>query len=103
MKRFGVTGAALGWLALGPAGAAAQQVVVKMATLVPEGSSWHLILKENAEKWKTVSGGRVVVRLYPGGAAGAHPDGGRSMPPAPPTPAPIPHLAAPQLAPPPPR
>ena len=56
------------WLA--PAPAAAQQVVVKMATLVPEGSSWQLILKEMADKWKTVSGGRVVVRLYAGGVAG---------------------------------
>jgi TRAP-type C4-dicarboxylate transport system substrate-binding protein len=26
----------------------AQNVVVKMATLVPDGSSWHLILKETA-------------------------------------------------------
>ena len=48
----------------------AQEVVVKMATLVPDGSRWHLILKENAEKWKIISGGRVVVRLYPGGVAG---------------------------------
>lgn len=79
MKRLALTGAALGWLALGPAGAAAQQVVVKMATLVPEGSSWHLILKENAEKWKTVSGGRVVVRLYPGGVAGDDADVVRKM------------------------
>ncbi|HLY79352.1 MAG TPA: TRAP transporter substrate-binding protein DctP, partial [Caulobacteraceae bacterium] len=56
------------WLA--PAPAAAQQVVIKMATLVPEGSSWQLILKEMADKWKTASGGRVVVRLYAGGVAG---------------------------------
>jgi TRAP-type transport system periplasmic protein len=56
------------WLAPGPA--AAQQVVVKMATLVPEGSSWQLILKEMADKWKTASGGRVIVRLYAGGVAG---------------------------------
>jgi TRAP-type C4-dicarboxylate transport system substrate-binding protein len=68
MKRIALVCAALGGLAVGPA--AAQQVVVKMATLVPEGSSWHLILKETAEKWKTLSGGRVVVRLYAGGVAG---------------------------------
>ena len=54
--------------------AAAQTVVVKMATLVPDGSSWHLVLKETAEKWKTISGGRVTVRLYPGGVAGDDPD-----------------------------
>src|SRR6202040_3600501 len=62
----------LGVLACGlaPSPAAAQQVVIKMATLVPEGSSWQLILKEMADKWKTVSGGRVTVRLYAGGVAG---------------------------------
>jgi TRAP-type C4-dicarboxylate transport system substrate-binding protein len=54
--------------------AEAQSIVVKMATLVPDGSSWHLVLKETAEKWKTLSGGRVTVRLYPGGVAGDDPD-----------------------------
>ena len=57
----------------------AQEVVIKMATLVPDGSRWHLILKENAEKWRTLSGGRVVVRLYPGGVAGDDPDVVRKM------------------------
>jgi len=54
--------------------ALAQPVLVKMATLVPDGSSWHLILKETADKWKTLSGGRVTVRIYPGGVAGDDPD-----------------------------
>jgi len=62
------------------AGAAhAQTVTVKMATLVPDGSSWHLILKQTAEKWKTISGGRVIVKLYPGGVAGDDPDVVRKM------------------------
>jgi TRAP-type transport system periplasmic protein len=68
MRRIGLVAGALAWLAAAPA--AAQQVVIKMATLVPEGSSWHLILKEMADRWKTVSGGRVTVRLYAGGVAG---------------------------------
>jgi TRAP-type C4-dicarboxylate transport system substrate-binding protein len=59
--------------------AEAQPVVVKMATLVPDGSSWHQILKETAEKWKALSGGRVIVRLYPGGVAGDDPDVVRKM------------------------
>jgi TRAP-type C4-dicarboxylate transport system substrate-binding protein len=54
-------------------------LVVRMATLVPDGSSWHLILKETAEKWKTLSGGRVSVRLFPGGVAGDDPDVVRKM------------------------
>jgi len=66
-------------LAAGAAPASAQPINVKMATLVPDGSSWHLILKETAEKWKTLSGGRVIVRLYPGGVAGDDPDVVRKM------------------------
>ena len=58
---------------------AAQTVTIKMATLVPEGSSWHTILKEVAEKWKTISGGKVVVKLYAGGVAGDDPDVVRKM------------------------
>lgn len=50
--------------------AAAQPVVVKMATVVPEGSTWHQVLREMAEEWKTISGGKVEVRLYPGSVAG---------------------------------
>src|SRR4030065_915079 len=44
--------------------------VIKMATLAPEGSSWHRVLREMGEDWKKVSGGTVVLRIYPGGGAG---------------------------------
>ncbi len=54
-------------------------IVVRMATLVPDGSSWHLILKETAEKWRQLSGGRVSVRLFAGGVAGDDPDVVRKM------------------------
>ncbi|HEY7514250.1 MAG TPA: TRAP transporter substrate-binding protein DctP, partial [Vicinamibacteria bacterium] len=64
---------------LGSSPAPAQPVVVKMATLVPDGSSWHQVLRETAEKWKSLSGGRVTVRLYPGGVAGDDPDVVRKM------------------------
>lgn len=59
--------------------AGAQPIIIKMATLVPDGSSWHRILKETAEKWKTISGGRVIVKLYAGGVAGDDPDVVRKM------------------------
>ena len=71
--------AALLWTQLGAAPAAAHNVVVKMATLVPEGSSWQLILKQMAEQWKKASGGQVSVRLYAGGVAGDDPDVVRKM------------------------
>ena len=47
----GGSGAGAGAAVRGPA--SAQTVLVKMATLVPDGSSWHLILKETADKWRT--------------------------------------------------
>ena len=62
-----------------PRAEAQAPIVVRMATLVPDGSSWHLILKETADKWKQVSGGRVTVRLFPGGVAGDDPDVVRKM------------------------
>jgi len=72
--------AALVAAAGGPWPAQAQVAqIVRMATLVPDGSSWHQILKETAEKWKTSSGGRVTVRLFPGGVAGDDPDVVRKM------------------------
>jgi TRAP-type transport system periplasmic protein len=55
------------------------QVLVKMATLAPDGSTYHLILKEMAEKWKTATQGRVTVRLYPGSVAGDDTDVVRKM------------------------
>jgi len=66
-------------LALIATPAAAQNVLVKMATLVPDGSSWHLILKETADQWSRISGGRVSVRLFAGGVAGDDPDVVRKM------------------------
>lgn len=74
--------AALVLLAAWPAAPAAQAqapLIVRMATLVPDGSSWHLILKETADRWKQASGGRVTVRLFPGGVAGDDPDVVRKM------------------------
>jgi TRAP-type transport system periplasmic protein len=62
-----------------PHAAAQAPILVRVATLVPDGSSWHLILKETADKWKQLSGGRVTVRLFPGGVAGDDPDVVRKM------------------------
>ncbi|MGE5124797.1 MAG: TRAP transporter substrate-binding protein DctP [Betaproteobacteria bacterium] len=69
---------AAGWPAA-PVAEAQAPLIVRMATLVPDGSSWHLILKEMADKWRQASGGRVTVRLFPGGVAGDDPDVVRKM------------------------
>ncbi len=69
--RCGLVTAAVAALMLSmSASAQAQGVVVKMATLVPDGSAWHGILKEMAEEWKQASGGAVTLRIYAGGVAG---------------------------------
>jgi TRAP-type C4-dicarboxylate transport system substrate-binding protein len=69
---------AAAWPAAPPAEAQAP-IIIRMATLVPDGSSWHLILKETADQWRQASGGRVTVRLFPGGVAGDDPDVVRKM------------------------
>lgn len=66
-------------LFMAPPAPAQAPMIIRMATLVPDGSSWHLVLKETAEKWKTISGGKVTVRLFPGGVAGDDPDVVRKM------------------------
>ena len=45
-------------------------VTIKLATLAPDGSTWHEHLKDLAERWKEVSGGQVRLRIYAGGVAG---------------------------------
>jgi TRAP-type C4-dicarboxylate transport system substrate-binding protein len=45
-------------------------LVIKLATVAPEGSSWHRVLLDMGEEWKKVSGGAVVLRIYPGGVVG---------------------------------
>ncbi len=52
---------------------------VKLGTLAPEGSPWHEILRDLAEGWKAASGGKVTLRIYPGGVAGDEPDMVRKM------------------------
>ena len=57
----------------------AQGVVVKMATLLPQGSAWHTALQEMGSQWRQASGGRVTLRIYPGGVAGDDGDVVRKM------------------------
>lgn len=61
--------------AAAPAGAQ----VIKVASLVPDGSVWDLILEEQAEAWEAATDGRLDVRLYPGGVAGDDPAVVRKM------------------------
>jgi TRAP-type C4-dicarboxylate transport system substrate-binding protein len=59
-----------------PAGA---QVTIKLGTLAPQGSTWHDLLKELAQRWDRMSGGQVRLRIYAGGAQGSEGDMIRKM------------------------
>ncbi len=69
-NRTAAGASALLFLFLFSAAARAGPVVIKMATLAPEGSSWHRVLQEMGEEWRKVSGGEVTLRIYPGGVVG---------------------------------
>jgi len=66
-------------MASAPAPARAQAAVVKLATLVPEGSVWDKALRDMGSEWATATQGRVSLRVYPGGVAGDEPDVVRKM------------------------
>ena len=62
-----------------PRAAVAQPVVVKLATLVPEGSVWDKALRDMGAEWSRTTQGRVTLRVYPGGVAGDERDVVRKM------------------------
>ncbi len=66
-------------LAAFAATARADEVVIKLATLAPQGSTWHNLLKELAERWSQISGGRVKLKIYAGGTQGSEGDMVRKM------------------------
>jgi TRAP-type C4-dicarboxylate transport system substrate-binding protein len=50
--------------------AQAEEVVVKLGTLAPPGSPWHILLKEAAQRWEQTTGGQVKLKVYAGGTMG---------------------------------
>jgi TRAP-type transport system periplasmic protein len=70
---------ALSVATLAPAPAFAQPQIIKLATLVPEGSVWDKSMRDMGAQWTTGTQGRVVLRVYPGGVAGDEPDLVRKM------------------------
>lgn len=68
----------LAWLIVGlsiwSSAAAQDPYVLKFATLAPRGSSWMNVLSTWADTVRSKSGGRLIVKLYPGGVAGDEPD-----------------------------
>jgi TRAP-type C4-dicarboxylate transport system substrate-binding protein len=51
--------------------AAAQRALrVNLGTVVPKDSAWHEVLVRMKQEWTQISGGRVDLRIYPGGSLG---------------------------------
>ena len=50
------------------------QTVIRLGTLVPKDSRWHEILLNMGEEWKKASGGKIELRIYPGGEQGDEPE-----------------------------
>lgn len=66
-------------VALATTGTTQAKSVVKMATLVPDGSVWDNILKDMGADWQEATDGEVSLRVYAGGIAGDEPDVVRKM------------------------
>ncbi|UCF63460.1 MAG: TRAP transporter substrate-binding protein DctP [bacterium] len=60
-------------------GISGKSITIKMATLAPNGSPWHEILKDMAVNWSEISNGGITLRIYPGGVAGDEGDMVRKM------------------------
>ena len=54
-------------------------IVIKLATFVPDGSVWHRAMRVMGAEWAQATGGRVQLKVYPGGVAGDEPDYVRKM------------------------
>ena len=59
-----------GFLSTLPAQRGGGAVSINLGTVVPQGSAWHEVLMRMKQDWETISGGRVDLRIYPGGSLG---------------------------------
>ncbi len=66
-------------LALGFSSHALAQTRIRLATLVPSGTSYHHSLQEMGEKWKKASNGAVSLTIYADGVMGSEADIVRRM------------------------
>jgi TRAP-type C4-dicarboxylate transport system substrate-binding protein len=67
-RRLAGPAAVLACLASAPPAAAQQAgaLRLRLGTLAPQGSSYHRILQEMGERWRTATGGRVQLTIYAG-------------------------------------
>ena len=54
-------------------------LTIKVGSIAPSGSPWDKALKKIAAEWKTISGGTIEMKIYPGGIVGTETDMIRKM------------------------
>jgi TRAP-type C4-dicarboxylate transport system substrate-binding protein len=52
----------------------AANLTFRLGTLAPHGTSYHKSLMQMGDKWRTASGGTLVLKVFPGGAQGSESD-----------------------------
>lgn len=57
----------------------AVSLTLKLSSPLPEGSEWDRTLRELAREWTIATNGKVRIKIYPGGVAGAQSDVIRKM------------------------
>ncbi len=62
--------ALLAALVVGGRASASDTIVIKLGTLVPEGSVWYKSLREADQRIRAATEGRVKLKIYPGGVSG---------------------------------
>src|ERR1700690_4179337 len=70
-RRSGKVILALALLGIGLSSSASAQTRIRLATLIPSGTSYHHSLQEMGEKWKKTSNGAVALTIYPDGTMGS--------------------------------
>ena len=49
-------------------------IVIKLATLAPEGTEYYNLLLEMGQRWQEETNGEVILRIYPNGVVGRESD-----------------------------
>jgi len=50
------------------------QTIIRLGTIIPKDSPWDAILVKMGEEWKKESGGKIELKIYPGGEQGDEPE-----------------------------
>ena len=62
-----------------PAVISNKPIVIKLATLAPEGTEYYNLLLEMGQRWQEETDGQVMLRIYPNGVVGRESDTIRKM------------------------